>query len=184
MSEDNKMRCKHLLHVMQDGVPHVIRELIVVTEPFQKVTEVQKCYTTNSCISEVKFIHRFEFICSRCICTVYTGPAFSFLVVSWWIERGNMLLLLLLWSCLWRMWSWAWSRCDCGRVRGGEGSGEQHQVSDWQSWHLFINRGLPLSRGVLDLRWEMQKRCKGEEMEELQTSRTSRAQSLWVHYFD
>lgn len=39
---------------------------------------------------------------------------------------------------------WAWPRCSCGREISGGRSGEQSQVNDWQSWHMFTNQGLPL----------------------------------------
>ena len=46
------------------------------------------------------------------------------------------------------VWRWVWSKCGCGRERGGEASGKQHQVSDWQSWHVLTNHGLPLNPEV------------------------------------
>ena len=48
-----------------------------------------------------------------------------------------------------------WSRCGSGRERGGEGSGEQCQVSDRQSWQLFTNHSIPLN----PVRGEMQGRA-------------------------
>lgn len=48
------------------------------------------------------------------------------------------------------------------RERDGEGSEEQRQVSDWQSWHLFTDGGLPLNPAVCwTLRVEMQGRAAG-----------------------
>ena len=48
------------------------------------------------------------------------------------------------------------------RERGGEGSGEQRQVSDWQSWHLFTGGGLPLNPAVCwTLKGDMQGRAAG-----------------------
>ena len=57
---------------------------------------------------------------------------------------------------------WVWSRCVCGRERGGEGSGEQRQVSDWQSWHLVSNHCLPLNAVAC---WTSDGRCRGDAQE-------------------
>ena len=42
------------------------------------------------------------------------------------------------------MWRCAWSMRGCRRGMGGERSGEQRQVSEWQSWHTVTNHSLPL----------------------------------------
>ena len=48
------------------------------------------------------------------------------------------------------------------REKGGEGSGEKRQVSDWLRWHLFTNQGLLLNSVVC---WTSDGRCMGKQLE-------------------
>lgn len=64
--------------------------------------------------------------------------------------------------------------------RGGEGSGEQCQVSNWPSWHLFTNHSLPLNTVAC---WTSDGRCAREKTEKA-VDETHEPRSVpGVHYF-
>ena len=73
-----------------------------------------------------------------------------------------------------------WSRQGCRRGRGGMGSGEQHQVSDWQSWHLVTNHTLPLYAVAC---WTWDGGGMGDAQERSQETRcTSHVESQCQYY--
>lgn len=63
--------------------------------------------------------------------------------------------------------------------RGGEGSGEQCQVSNWPSWHLFTNHSLPLNTVAC---WTSDGRCTGGQKEELQRDGRAVFGPVAMHY--
>lgn len=64
--------------------------------------------------------------------------------------------------------------------RGGEGSGEQCQVSNWTSWHLFTNHSLPLNTVAC---WTSDGRCAGEKTEKAVDEMQEPRSFPGVHHF-